>query len=84
MTAIELRKLINDKKAVLGTERVVKLLSAGKLSKVFITKNCPKEVRARIKDFSGSAQLVELESTNEELGAMCKKPFHISVFGVVA
>ena len=83
VTATELRKLIEENKAVLGTERVIKLLSESKLSKVFISSNCPKEVRERLKSFSGKAQLLDLEATNEELGAMCKKPFHVSVFGVV-
>ena len=80
----ELKKLLETKKLIVGTGRAMKLVKAGKLSKVFISSNCPltvKESLARYAKIAG-ASVTELSQTNSQLGTLCKKPFAISVLGV--
>ena len=38
---VELRKLIKDKKLLIGSERTIKALKLGKIEKVFFSANCP-------------------------------------------
>ena len=80
----ELKKLLESKKLVVGADRVLKLARAGKLSKIFISSNCPqsaKESLAHYSKIAGTA-VVELAYSNSQLGTLCKKPFAISVLGV--
>lgn len=81
----ELKKLLESKKLVVGADRVLKLAKAGKLSKIFISSNCQqsaKESLAHYAKISGTA-VVELAYSNSQLGTLCKKPFAISVLGVM-
>ena len=52
---VDIRNLIVDKKLVIGTEIVIKKLKAGKISKVFLTTNCPNEVKEDIERYSAIA-----------------------------
>ena len=81
----EIKKALENKKAIIGTDRVIKLLKQGLLKKVFVSLNCPKEIKESInyyKSISG-VEVVELEKDSEELGVLCKKPFTISVLGIL-
>lgn len=81
----EIKKLIEGKKAVLGTKNTLKGLKLGKLSKVYITSNCPANVRKDIEHYSRLAKIpvVEMSYPNDELGVLCKKPYSISVLSQV-
>ena len=83
--ATEVRALAGTKKLVIGTDRVMKLLKTGKISKVFVTVNCPDLVREDIARYAGlvKAEVVELDIANDEMGVVCKKPFLISIAGVL-
>jgi len=83
--ASEIRKLLGTKKIVIGTERVMKQLKAGSIEKVFVTSNCPEDIREDISRYAriSKAAVVELEMPNDELGIVCKKPFSISIVGIV-
>ena len=75
---------VQEGKAIIGTERVLKELKKGRLSKVILAKNCPEKSR---RDINYYAQLVkipvaELEQDNEELGVLCKKNYFVSVLGI--
>ena len=50
-----------------------------------MTINCPDEVKESIKRYAGlsKAEIEELDMPNDELGIACKKPFSISIAGVV-
>ena len=82
-TITEIKKLLKDKNLVIGTERTIKNLKSGKISKIFISSNCPSIVKADIEYYSKltNAAVVKLKYPNEELGVICKKPFSISVLG---
>lgn len=77
---------VQEGKAVLGTDRVLKLLKARKLSSIIIAKNCPAKSKADIEYYAKLAQVpvTQAEQTNEELGIICKKNFFVSVAGILA
>lgn len=80
----EIKKALKEKKAIVGTERTIKYLKLGKVSKVFITTNCPEDVKKDIQYYSKLAkvEIVMLKQPNDELGALCKKPFSVSVLSL--
>ena len=83
--AYELRKLMETKKVIVGTDRVIKQLKLGKISKVFLTVNCPEDVKADVGAFAkiSKTEVVQLDIPNDELGVVCKKPFSISIAGII-
>jgi len=80
----DIKKLLETKKLIFGTSKAMKLVKAGKLSKVFISSNCPQSVRESLARYAkiAGASVIELDHTNSQLGTLCKKPFAISVLGV--
>ena len=84
-TVIKVRKELETEKIVIGAERVGKLLKQGKIKKVMITSNCREDVKEGIESYAkiSKTEFVQLEIENDELGIACKKPFSISVVGVV-
>ncbi|MBI2670884.1 ribosomal L7Ae/L30e/S12e/Gadd45 family protein [Candidatus Woesearchaeota archaeon] len=81
MSLEELRKALKEGKLIYGTDRTMKLLKSGKLSAIFISSNCPKNLKDEFKKIAkiGDIKVNELKETNEELGTICKKTFSISV-----
>lgn len=81
----EIRKLLADKRLVLGTERTLKLVRQGKLAKVYLSSNCPPTLKDDLNRYCSmnAIDCQELPVPNEELGVWCKKPFAISVIGVL-
>ncbi|MBW2994974.1 ribosomal L7Ae/L30e/S12e/Gadd45 family protein [Candidatus Woesearchaeota archaeon] len=77
----ELRKGIEKETVTIGSKTTMLNLKIGKIEKIFITKNCPKEVRDEIKHTAEKTKVVELDMLNSELGVFCKKPFSISMIG---
>jgi large subunit ribosomal protein L30e len=82
MTSIDdIKKALKEGKVIIGTSRTIKALKLGKVSKVFLTSNCPSDVKDDIEYYSklGKVKVVKLKQPNVELGVLCKKPFPISV-----
>jgi len=81
----EIKKALKEGKAIIGTERTLKNLKLGKVSKIYLTSNCPEDVEEDVKYYSKLAkvEVVKLKQPNDELGAICKKPFSVSVLSVV-
>jgi len=75
--------LDNSKKLVYGTERNLKLLKNERLKTIYIANNCIENVREEIKRCNGKAEVIELDAANEEIRIVCKKPFSISVIGLI-
>lgn len=82
----EIKKNIEKKKAVIGTENTIRGLRQGKISKVFVSTSCPDNVREEIARYAklSGASVVKLRYSNDELGSICRKPFAISIVGVLA
>ena len=85
MTIMEIKKNLKTKKMVLGTELTIKRLKQGKISKVFVSSNCPENVKKDLDYYSDVSQVPveQLSIPNSELGTACKKPFSISVVGLL-
>ena len=79
-----LRTAIEAGKAVIGTDRVLKLLKQGGLKTILLASNCPKEAKESITHYAKMAQVpvVTVNHTNEELGVYCKKNFFVAVAGI--
>lgn len=81
MTAADLRKDLKTKKPILGSEKTLKELKTGNLTKIYLSSNCKEETKKDILHYAklSDIKVIELEETNEDLGIICKKPFNISV-----
>lgn len=81
---MDIRKVVEEGKAIIGAEKTLKEIRNGKISKVFLTSNCSEEIANEIKSLKeiGKFEIEELKETNEELAAMCKKPFKISILSI--
>jgi large subunit ribosomal protein L30e len=82
---LELRKLIKEKKLLVGTDRTLKALKLGNIEKVFMAANCADKLKDDIKHYSklSKASVSQLRYPNDELGILCKKPYSISVLGLL-
>ena len=80
----DLKKEFEEKRVVLGTKQSLKSLKDGLLSKVYLAKNCPSDVKDDVVYNAGlvNVPVVALKLDNEEIGSLCKKQFFISVLGV--
>lgn len=83
--AENLKKLAESGKLCMGTEKTIKNLKQGKISSVFVSTNCPKDIKQEILRYAkmGNVEVEMLEINNEEFGIVCKKPFSISVAGLL-
>ncbi|HLD05821.1 MAG TPA: ribosomal L7Ae/L30e/S12e/Gadd45 family protein [Candidatus Nanoarchaeia archaeon] len=79
----DFNQLINSGKAIIGTERTLKELKLGKLAKVYVTNNCPPDLKENVQRQAmlAKTEIEQLEIPNQELGTLCKKPFSISLLG---
>lgn len=80
----DIKKLVKEKKAFVGTTQTIKGLKAGKISRVLLASNCPADVKGDIKHYAAlsGAKVEEMEVPSDEMGILCKKQFKISVVGV--
>ena len=82
---VEMRKLLVDKKLVIGKDLTIKRLRAKKLVKIMLAVNCAESTKESMERYCklGSVPCVNVRYLSDELGVMCKKPFSISVIGVL-
>ena len=81
----DIKKIIKEGNILIGTKEVIKSLKLGKIEKVFLSFNCPADVKKDIKYYAkiSKAEVVQLKQPNDELGILCKKPYFVSVLGQV-
>ena len=81
----EIKELLGTDKLVLGATQVLKSLKQGKVVKVYLSANCAAGVKKDVQSYAemNSVEVITLAEPNDELGAICKKGFSISVLGVV-
>lgn len=85
LNAVDIQKLVKEKRLVFGTNKVLKGLKQGKFESILTSKNTPEDVMDSIKQYSkiGKVEMIALPYTNEELGVVCKQSFSISVIGML-
>ncbi len=81
--ANELKSLVKTGKAIIGTERTLKLLRAQKLKQIYLSSNCPVEIEEEVNRLAGDVKIEKLNYPNDELGLVCKKEFSISILGIL-
>ncbi|MBT3582911.1 hypothetical protein HN777_00710 [Candidatus Woesearchaeota archaeon] len=74
--------LKDTKKLVFSKAQTMKMLRQGKLSEIFLSSNFDEA-----KLFENIAKMTDtkvnkLTQTNDEIGALCKKPYQISIIGL--
>jgi len=81
----EIKKNLKSENLILGTDRTLKLLRQGKLKTIAVASNIPKDLEEDLERYSKLAGItfVKLEMPNDELGTYCKKPFSVSVIGIL-
>ncbi len=82
----EVKKLMTASKLVFGAGETVKLLRQGRLARVYLSTNCSPQAKSDIEHACKivGIDVVELNQSSEEIGVLCKKPFAISVIGVLS
>ena len=85
MAIHEIKENLNTKRLVLGTNLTIKQLKRGSIVKVFLSKNCPESVKRDFDHYSKIAgvSVENLTIPNSDLGTACKKPFSVSVVGLL-
>lgn len=83
-TIAEIKKLMSQKKLVIGTNNVLKGLRSKSLQRVFVSSNCPEDVFQDVQKYAKitNTPVIQLDIPNEEFGTVCKKPFFVSLAGV--
>ena len=78
LTSTQIKKLIKE-------EKIIIRLKLGKIGKVLLSANCPASVEKSVLHYSAlsEAEPIKLKYANDELGVICKKPFSISMIGVL-
>jgi large subunit ribosomal protein L30e len=81
----EIKKGLKEGKLILGTKRTVKAIRAGGVSKIFLASNCPDVIVEDIEHYCAITEvpIEKLTVDCNELGSVCKKPFYVSVVGIV-
>lgn len=77
----KIKKLLKSEKVVIGTDRTLKLLKNSSVESVFLSSNCPETVRRDIEYYAKMTKtpVIALNQPSDELGILCKKPYHVSV-----
>ncbi len=81
----EVQKLSTTKRLIYGTDRTIKGLKTGKIEKVFLSSNCKDTAKEDINHYAklSKTTVVSLDMPNDELRIVVKKPFAVSVIGVM-
>ncbi|MFC1740972.1 ribosomal L7Ae/L30e/S12e/Gadd45 family protein [Nanoarchaeota archaeon] len=81
----EIKKNLKEEKLIIGADRTLKGLRIGQFVKVYLASNCAAELKEDIDQLAGlgEVEVAEVPLVNTELGDLCKKPFSISVMGLL-
>jgi len=84
MDVLELKKLIEDSDVIFGGDRTLKLLKQGKIDKVILSSDSKENILEKIRALSQKVEVIQTDRTKDNLAELCKKPFHISVIGILS
>lgn len=75
----KIRKAKKEKEIIVGYKEVLKNLD--KIEEILISRNCPKDIKEKIKE-KGEGKVEEIELSNMEVGEVLGKPFSVSCLGI--
>ncbi|MBR9679120.1 MAG: 50S ribosomal protein L30e [Nanoarchaeota archaeon] len=80
----EIKTALKDGKAVLGWNKIERLIKSGAVKKLFVSVKSSEKVLEDVSYYSkiGGFVVEEFAGDTYELGVLCKKPFPVSVLGV--
>ncbi|MBU1975374.1 MAG: ribosomal L7Ae/L30e/S12e/Gadd45 family protein [Nanoarchaeota archaeon] len=83
MSLEEIKK--NLASVIIGTNVVMDNLRQGKIKKIYLASNADASLKKEIEHFKiiSYFEIEELNVSNDDLGTECKKPFSVSVVGVL-
>jgi len=72
-------------KMIIGSRKTIKYLKLGKIIKVYLANNVPEDILEDIIYYArlANAEVKKTDLSNVELGILLKKPFKISVIGIL-
>ncbi len=81
----EIRKNLTTKKLIIGTDETLKNIRKGLITKVYVASNCSEDLMKDLRRYSKMSgfEIFDTKLPNDELGAVCKKPFNIALLGVL-
>ncbi len=81
MTMEQLKEAFKEKTLTYGFKESLKKVKTKKAETIFIAKDCPEDIRQDITSNAkiSGVNIIELDTTSQEIGAVCKKPFPITV-----
>jgi ribosomal protein L30E len=81
----EIRKNLTTKKLIIGTDETLKNIRKGLIHKVYTASNCSGDILKDLNRYSKMSgfEILDTKLPNDELGAVCKKPFNIALLGVL-
>jgi len=74
-----------EKKAIYGADRTIKALKRGELKEIVMSSNCPEKTIEVIKNLAdiSKTKISTSKQDSMELGAACKKPFSVTIIGLL-
>lgn len=81
MSVEQLKKALKEEKCTFGLNQTVKNIKLGKAHTIFLANDCKALEREKILHYKkiGKLQVMDLEINGQEVGALSKKQFSISV-----
>jgi len=81
----EIKKFLNSKKMLIGRNEVLKGIKKKLVSKVFFASNSPERLLSDLERYKSVEpfELLDTKLPNDELGTICKKPFSVSIIGIL-
>lgn len=81
----EIKDIIKKGKVIFGSEQAIKSAKKGELKTAFLASNCKQEIKDDLSKYANISEfgLIQLEIDNRDLGTIAKKPFSVSVIGVL-
>jgi large subunit ribosomal protein L30e len=80
----DIKRLLKGDKLIMGKDETIKGLKRSEVERVYVTANCDATLKGDVEYYSKLAgvEVIHLDTPNDELGTLCKKPFAISVLAV--
>lgn len=81
MSLEKLKKVLKEKEVTVGTNETLRKVKGGKVSIVFLAKDCKPLVRKQMEHYAKlkAVELLDLDVTAAELGTICKKQYPVSI-----
>lgn len=81
MSVEQLKKALKEEKCIFGLNETENNVKLGKTKTIFLARDCKASVREKMYHYKklGNVDVVELDIKGQEIGALSKKQFSISV-----